>query len=610
MSINKKFGHYRVISELGRGGMGVVYKAWEPDLERFVAIKVLADNLLHDDSLKQRFIREAKAMATINHPNVIQIHFIGEQSGQPFFAMEFIEGQSLGEILKKGTILTLVHAKNIIYQACEGLLSAHNKGLIHRDIKPDNIMITNRGLVKVVDFGIARNHKASDKLTNTGELIGTPGYLSPEVCVGQEIDIRADIFSLGVVFYEMLSGKAPFENDSPLGLMLEVVQSEIIDIRKINKKVDKKTARIINKMVEKSPDDRYQTFQQIINDIGKINTYIALDSIKSKSIIMDNGHSIKTISNEHTLVNLVSKSHKIPLFTTVAKIFNKPLVLISLLACFIVIGVYIKMSYFTNYPEDSQISDISTSQIMLDSNQSISTEKNPESLYSIKSEAKLSTENKLEINPPIESDETVIVDPMVNGNTSNLQSTVLEKNTETKPAIPPNNTNTMAANEGYNCIEVYKFKADRSNHTTKKLERAAKIPDELLQKIQFITVGEIIRGNYGLKAVEPKINKCPSNYNSLILTGIVTDYLKGNKTTRYLIGFGAGQQKFQVDLLLTNKKSKKTIAQGQVIDRKIGGLLGGTDDKGRFDFAEKISGFVQKSIGQEATLIQKVKQTL
>lgn len=281
--MKKKFGHYEVVSELGRGGMGVVYKAFEPTLNRYVAIKALGEHLLNDDDLIERFTREAKSMAAINHPNVIQVYYIGKEDKQPFFAMEFLEGVSLDELLTGKRILQVSDAKNILRQACAGLNEAHKHDLVHRDIKPANLMICSDGSVKVVDFGIAQTREYGDKLTNTGEFVGTPGYLSPEVCTGQEVDKRSDIFALGIVFYEMLAGKVPFENDSPLGLMLEVVQSDIPDIRGINKKVDKKTHFILEKMIAKNPQERFQSCAEIIEQLGPASDLVDLAAIKARS---------------------------------------------------------------------------------------------------------------------------------------------------------------------------------------------------------------------------------------------------------------------------------------------------------------------------------------
>lgn len=316
MNDMKKFGHYEVTAELGRGGMGVVYKGWEPSLNRKVAIKCLGEHLLNDEDLVERFTREAKATAALNNPNVIQIYFIGKEEGVPFFAMEYIEGQSLDDILKGGNSLSVKHAKNILKQACLGLAAAHQKELVHRDIKPANLMLTKDGTLKVVDFGIARTREYGDKLTNTGEFVGTPGYLSPEVCIGQEVDQRSDIFSLGIVFYEMLAGKVPFENDSPLGLMLEVVQSDIPDIRGLNKKVDKKTSFILNKMIAKSPDDRYQSCEEIIRDLGNIvdNQTISAIQSEAKTIDYSAASSREKMSDKITLPSAaaVTDSYLVP----------------------------------------------------------------------------------------------------------------------------------------------------------------------------------------------------------------------------------------------------------------------------------------------------------
>ncbi len=265
-----QLGHYDIVSELGRGGMGVVYKGFEGSLHRYVAIKVLADSLAHDEAVKERFLREARSMAALNDPHIIQIYFIGDDDGQTFFVMEFVDGESLGSVLKREGLLHPEQAARIIFQTAQGLATAHDRGVIHRDIKPGNIMITSRGNVKIADFGIALSTSDfSKKLTSTGEFVGTPGYLSPEVCLGKPVDQRSDIFSLGIVLFEMLAGRMPFTDESPLGLMLEVVKAEIPDVCTLNAEVDPELSRILSRMIAKDPNDRYQNCQELINDLSR-----------------------------------------------------------------------------------------------------------------------------------------------------------------------------------------------------------------------------------------------------------------------------------------------------------------------------------------------------
>jgi serine/threonine-protein kinase len=268
--MKQQFGHYDIVAELGRGGMGVVYKGYETSLNRYVAIKVLAESLAHDQSVKERFLREARSMASLNDPHIIQIYFIGEDAGQTYFVMEFVDGESLGSVLKRETKLTPEQSAKIIHQTALGLATAHDKGVIHRDIKPGNLMLTSKGAVKIADFGIALSTQDfSKKLTSTGEFVGTPGYLSPEVCQGKPVDQRSDIFSLGIVLFECLAGRMPFTDESPLGLMLEVVKAEIPNVRSLNADVDPELSRILTKMVAKDPADRYQSCQELVADLAK-----------------------------------------------------------------------------------------------------------------------------------------------------------------------------------------------------------------------------------------------------------------------------------------------------------------------------------------------------
>lgn len=281
-----QLGHYDIVAELGRGGMGVVYKGYESSLNRYVAIKVLAESLAHDESVKERFLREARSMASLNDPHIIQIYFIGEHEGQTFFVMEFVEGESLGSLLKREGKVNPAQAARVIYQTAMGLATAHDKGVVHRDIKPGNLMVTSRGAIKIADFGIALvTQDFSKKLTSTGEFVGTPGYLSPEVCLGKPVDSRSDIFSLGIVLFEMLTGRMPFTDESPLGLMLEVVRAEIPDVRQLNGEVDAELSRILTRMIAKDPNERYNNCHELAEDLSRHPALTGAPTVSLKPMV-------------------------------------------------------------------------------------------------------------------------------------------------------------------------------------------------------------------------------------------------------------------------------------------------------------------------------------
>ncbi len=267
MSEKQLIGRYEIVSELGRGGMGVVFKAWEESLQRFVAIKMLGDQLTDDESLVTRFLREARAVADLNHPNVVQVFTVDTHDGRPYFAMEYVEGESLTELIRTSRRVDPKRAVRLLKEVATGLGAAHDKGVVHRDIKPDNIMLTKHGGVKVVDFGVAKVEDPNTKLTATGIAVGTPNYVSPEVCLGLEVDKRSDLFSLGVVFYEMLTGDTPFNADSPLEMLTKVAHAEIPDITAINPKIDAPVRLILHHLLEKRAEHRYQDAHQLVRDI-------------------------------------------------------------------------------------------------------------------------------------------------------------------------------------------------------------------------------------------------------------------------------------------------------------------------------------------------------
>ncbi|HEY9225152.1 MAG TPA: serine/threonine-protein kinase, partial [Gemmatimonadaceae bacterium] len=194
-------GKYRVIEQVGEGAMGVVYRALDPVLNRTVAIKVMSDALARDDDLRNRFLREAQAAGSLQHPNVITIYDFGEVDGHLFIAMEFVAGDDLEDILRKTTPLTTVDRIDILVDVLSGLAYAHKRGVIHRDVKPANIRIDEEGRARIMDFGIA--HLQSSKLTRTGLMVGTPAYMAPEQVTGGPVSAQTDIFSVGAVMYEL-----------------------------------------------------------------------------------------------------------------------------------------------------------------------------------------------------------------------------------------------------------------------------------------------------------------------------------------------------------------------------------------------------------------------
>jgi len=264
-----RIGHYRIVAELGRGGMGIVYKAHEESLNRFVAIKVLGEHLTEDPDHVERFLREARSAASLNHPNIVQIYAVSEEDGRHFFAMEYVSGRSLQQILRSSGPLEPTQVARIALQTASGLRAAHDQGIIHRDIKPANLLIDDRGLVKIADFGLALVTGGVSRLTATGMFMGTPGYLSPEQCLDQNPDHRTDIYSLGVTLYEALSGKVPFVADSPLALLRQIVEVDPPDLGKLKPDVDPEIRTIVARMMAKDRDLRVSSCAELIGGLEK-----------------------------------------------------------------------------------------------------------------------------------------------------------------------------------------------------------------------------------------------------------------------------------------------------------------------------------------------------
>ncbi|MFH1227422.1 MAG: protein kinase [Planctomycetota bacterium] len=280
-------GAYKITAKLGKGGMGVVYKAYEESLERDIAIKVISSELAAEKEFIERFKREAKSAAALNHPNIISIYAISEEKNKHFFTMEFVDGRSLEAMLEEKGRIPLGEALDYIIQTAKGLEAALKKGIIHRDIKPSNLLVAAAGLVKVADFGLAkliRPDKKLPSLTNNGITVGTPIYMAPEQTKGDEIDHRADIYALGATFYHLVTGKTPFEGDTPLKVALKHITDPLVDPSKLNAGISPAVSQIICRMMEKDRDKRYATYEELIAALEETAKPLAYVSLLPRSV--------------------------------------------------------------------------------------------------------------------------------------------------------------------------------------------------------------------------------------------------------------------------------------------------------------------------------------
>jgi serine/threonine-protein kinase len=262
-----RLGRYEIAGELGRGAMGIVYKAHDPVLDRTVALKTiaLAENEAGRSEYQKRFFQEAKAAARLNHPRLITIYDFGEEGDLAWMAMEMLAGTELRERIAQGPI-PVREAVKIAEQVADGLGFAHEHGVVHRDIKPGNIMLMPRAQVKIMDFGVARV-RVSNVKTQTGTRLGTPKYMSPEQAMGRPADHRSDVFSLGIVLYEMLTRASPFHGSDSTEVMYNVTSQEAIEPSRINAEVPETLDLVVRKALAKNPDERYQDAYDFASDL-------------------------------------------------------------------------------------------------------------------------------------------------------------------------------------------------------------------------------------------------------------------------------------------------------------------------------------------------------
>ena len=272
----ERIGRYRIVERLGQGGMGVVYKAFDPQIERTVAIKVISGQRFDNPELRERFFREARAAGQLTHPNIIIVYDLGEEQGQPYLAMEFVDGVTLDVLMRSGEPFPLPQRLSILLDVCEGLAYAHHRGVIHRDVKPGNIMVTRSGAAKILDFGLAR--LISSDLTRSNLMLGTMSYMAPEQLRGESIDQRVDIFAVGVVLYELFAGRRPFEGDSLASAIYKVLEEEPPAVHEVNPSVPLELSQIVTRALAKDRDQRYQSMDEVARDLMAAQATVSTDT--------------------------------------------------------------------------------------------------------------------------------------------------------------------------------------------------------------------------------------------------------------------------------------------------------------------------------------------
>lgn len=263
LDVPRELGCYQLKRLLGRGGMGEVWLADDRNLDREVAIKLMRKELLQNEDANRRFAREARAVGRLNHPNIVHVYSFGDEKGLLYFAMEYVDGETVSQKLKRIRCFELPDAIMTIIQAIEGLGYAYERGIVHRDIKPSNLMLTKDGRVKIADFGLAKMVQHDTQVTAAGTAMGSPNYMSPEQARGEEADHRSDIYALGVSLYQMLCGSLPFTADSPLSVLLKHIQDPLPEPADLRDMKDGAILNVIKRMTAKRPEDRYQTYGEL-----------------------------------------------------------------------------------------------------------------------------------------------------------------------------------------------------------------------------------------------------------------------------------------------------------------------------------------------------------
>ncbi|HVE39497.1 MAG TPA: serine/threonine-protein kinase [Planctomycetota bacterium] len=268
--IGKEIGHCTIQRKLGQGGMGAVYLAHHPGLNRSVAIKILPGDLASNPEFKERFFREARLAARLEHPNVVQVHDVGEEQGIHYISMQYVEGESLDGVLKKRKKLSVNEALSLTKRVASALSAAAKLGIVHRDIKPHNILISKDGVVKVADFGLAKDEDANRSISEPGVVMGTPYYMSPEQARGEKVDHRSDIYSLGATLYHMLSGKRLFDGGTPVSIVMKQASERPVGIRELEPTLPEPVSALIDRMLQKDPAQRFASADELVRALDDL----------------------------------------------------------------------------------------------------------------------------------------------------------------------------------------------------------------------------------------------------------------------------------------------------------------------------------------------------
>jgi len=308
----KTVGSFKVEKLLGKGGMGIVYKCLDESLNRHVAIKML---LIEDETQRKRFFKEAQALAKLSHPNITQIYSAGEEGQMPYFVMEYVNGPSTEQLIQKRKRLPIPKALGIAIQVCEGLKKALQSDIIHRDIKPGNILISSDGVAKITDFGLAKILTEEQHLTKTSMIMGTPLFMSPEQGRGEELDFRTDIYSLGVMLYRFIIGRLPFKATDALTLIMKHIKEPVkFPAPTASFSVPPAIAGIIRKMMAKNPDERFMSYDQLIQELTKLKkSFQALQIEGAESTVTEQAPTTSTeANNPYTNTTQLSQTVMIP----------------------------------------------------------------------------------------------------------------------------------------------------------------------------------------------------------------------------------------------------------------------------------------------------------